>query len=316
MSFPCFSIARVDSTLFFGSKNMERARSILGSSLTKGMSRIIRFRGFGERRRTDGIRGGADADAGRRRRRRRRRQAWYTAGDLDPRPRLPLVRSLVDMCRSSSPSIHTPANPTLPCPTSPRPAPYILRSMRRDVAFPTNPNFSPPPFLASKVNTLPFWFFFFFYFILYHLFVIISIRWINSLFASSSLSSLIGRVRLSKFGKVGRRNVGEGSGRDYPRRERSSIDSFRSSSSTSTSTTTTQYPPLTCLVRALYRFHRSLPRLRLRFTTNFEKKDGVISWIRILRNILFPIDVASYKFLCIGSKKKKRKKIGLSLFHR
>lgn len=144
------------------------ARSILGSSLTKGMSRIIRFRGFGERRRTDGIRGGADADAGRRRRR-RRRQAWYTAGDLDPRPRLPLVRSLVDMCRSSSPSIHTPANPTLPCPTSPRPPPYILRSMRRDVAFPTNPNFSSPPtFLASKVNlALPIFFFFILFFITY-----------------------------------------------------------------------------------------------------------------------------------------------------
>lgn len=81
--------------------------------------------------------------------------------------------------------------------------------------------------------------------------------------------------------------MGEGSGRDYPRRERSSIDSFRSSSSTSTSTTTTQYLPLTRLVRALYRFHRSLPRLRLRFATNFEKRWWYISlpWIRILRNI-------------------------------
>lgn len=53
----------------------------------------------------------------RRRRRRRRRPASLlgdggrrgTFGDLDPRPQPALVRSLVDMCRSSSPSIHTPA---------------------------------------------------------------------------------------------------------------------------------------------------------------------------------------------------------------
>lgn len=32
-----------------------------------------------------------------------------TFGDLDPRPQLAFVRSLIDMCRSSSPLIHTPA---------------------------------------------------------------------------------------------------------------------------------------------------------------------------------------------------------------
>lgn len=160
MNVAWFSIARADSTLSLGSERSDRSieqrkgvRSIFGSStLTRNVEdrSISGIWGAEE----DGIR--ADADVGR-----RRRQAWYTAGDLDPRPRLPLVRSLVDMCRSSSPSIHTPANPTLPCPTSPA-YPSLDATRRR---FSDQPELSPlpPTFLASKVNTLPFRFFFLIY---------------------------------------------------------------------------------------------------------------------------------------------------------
>lgn len=107
----------------------------------RGMSRIVRFRGFGERRRTGYAPTPTLGDDGGRR---GTRQATLTPV-LDSRS-----FAVWSICAVPHPPRYTPP-PILPCPA--QLPPRILRSMRRDVAFPTNPNF-PPSLQPSSLPRL------------------------------------------------------------------------------------------------------------------------------------------------------------------
>lgn len=138
---PLFSLDR--------GKREREGGSIFGSSLTRNGEDYSIWGGDTWRRRRR-------PDVGR-----RRRQAWYMASDLDPRPRLPLVRSLVDMCRSSSPSIHTPANPTLPCPTCPAPTSiFFARCDATSLFRPTRTFLSLHPSSLPRLTPCPSHFFY------------------------------------------------------------------------------------------------------------------------------------------------------------
>lgn len=161
MNVAWFSIARADSTLFLGSERSDRSieqrkgvRSIFGSST---LTRNVRFRGFGERRRTGYAPTPTLGDDGGRR---GTRQATLTPV-LDSRS-----FAVWSICAVPHPPRYTPP-PILPCPA--QLPPRILRSMRRDVAFPTNPNFPPSlqPSSLPRLTPCPSHFFYNLLFIAY-----------------------------------------------------------------------------------------------------------------------------------------------------